>query len=118
MDAVGLSATGNKKLGVGGGRRSYQAATELASTESDPMSHAYMPIKALNQFSTDWVIKARIVKKGNMRTWKNDRGEGTIMNIDLIDREGTLIQATGFNETANRLQEQLDQDQVYTFSGG
>lgn len=106
MDAVGLSATGKKQPGIGGGRRSYQAATELAtSTSSDPMAHAYMPIKALNQFSTDWVIKARIMKKGNMRTWKNDRGEGTIMNIDLIDREGTLIQATGFNETANRLQE-------------
>ena len=49
MDAVGLSATGKKQPGVGGGRRSYQAATELAtSTSSDPMAHAYMPIKALN----------------------------------------------------------------------
>ena len=82
------------------------------------MANAYMPIKALNQFSTDWIIKARIVKKGQMRTWKNDRSEGTLMTVDLIDREGTLIQATGFKETATRLDEMLEQDQVYTFSGG
>lgn len=77
-----------------------------------------MPIKALNQFSTDWVIKARLVKKSEMRTWKNARGEGTILNVDIVDREGTLIQGTGFNETAQRLQESLELNQVYTFSGG
>ena len=52
---------------------------------------AYMPIKALNQFSTDWVIKARVVKKADIRNWKNARGEGQLLNIDLVDREGTLI---------------------------
>lgn len=50
-----------------------------------------MPIKALNQFSTDWVIKARVVKKGEVRTWKNARGEGQLVSMDLVDREGTLI---------------------------
>ena len=60
-----------------------------------------MPIKALNQFSNDWVIKARVVKKGEIRNWKNAKGEGKLFNIDLIDREGTLIQATAFNETAD-----------------
>ena len=57
-----------------------------------------MPIKVLNQFSQDWVIKARVVKKGDMRTWSNARGEGRLFSIDLIDRDGTLIQATAFNE--------------------
>lgn len=51
----------------------------------------YMPIKALNQFSNDWVIKARIVKKADIRAWKNAKGEGKLLNIDLIDRENTLI---------------------------
>ena len=40
------------------------------------------------------------------------------MNIDLVDRQGTMIQATGFNETAQRLHDILEPDQVYTFSGG
>jgi replication factor A1 len=50
-----------------------------------------MPIKALNQFSTDWKFKARVVKKPPLREYKNDRGHGKIMNLDLIDREGTMI---------------------------
>lgn len=51
----------------------------------------YMPIKALNQFSTDWRFKARVVKKPAIREYKNAKGEGKIMNLDLIDRDGTLI---------------------------
>ena len=50
-----------------------------------------MPIKALNQFNTDWCIKARVLKKADMRTYKNAKGEGVILNMDLIDREGTMI---------------------------
>lgn len=50
-----------------------------------------MPIKALNQFATDWRIKARVVKKPPLREYKNARGNGKIMNIDVIDKEGTMI---------------------------
>lgn len=71
-------------------------------------SEMYMPIKALNQFSYDWVIKARVVKKCEVRSWKNARGEGQLFNMDLIDRDGTLIQATAFNETAIKLAEMLE----------
>jgi len=62
-----------------------------------------MPIKCLNQFSQDWRIKARVVKKPTaLKPYKNERGQGQIFNFDLIDREGTLIQATMFNEVAIR----------------
>ena len=77
-----------------------------------------MPIKALNQFNTDWCIKARVLKKADMRTYKNAKGEGCILNMDLIDREGTMIQATAFNDTAKALDGQIEQNKVYTFAGG
>ena len=67
-----------------------------------------MPIKALNQFNTDWCIKARVLKKAPLRSYRNAKGEGVILNIDLIDREGTMIQATAFGETANKLNEQIE----------
>ena len=79
---------------------------------------AYMPIKALNQFSYDWVIKVRIVAKGEIRTWSNDRGTGKLLNFDLSDRDGTLIQATCFNETATLLNDQLKLGKIYTFLNG
>jgi ssDNA-binding replication factor A large subunit len=38
-----------------------------------------------------WRIKARVVKKSERRSWKNDRGEGYLIHIELIDEEGTKI---------------------------
>ena len=34
----------------------------------DLASNNYMPIKALNTFSRDWIIKARVANKGEKRT--------------------------------------------------
>ena len=64
-----------------------------------------MPIKALNSFNSDWCIKARVIKKAELRSYRNARGEGVILNLDLIDKEGTMIQGTAFNETAKKLDE-------------
>ena len=77
-----------------------------------------MPIKALNQFCSDWCIKARITKKNDMRNWKNARGEGHLITINLIDREGTQIQGTCFNETARKFDAELEENCVYTFENG
>ena len=41
-----------------------------------------------------------------------------LLNFDLVDKEGTLNQATCFNETATKMNELLQPDQVYTFSNG
>jgi ssDNA-binding replication factor A large subunit len=46
---------------------------------------SYTPIKSLNTFLFDWKIKARVTKKHNKKTWKNNRGQGTLLNVELID---------------------------------
>lgn len=73
-------------------------------------SNFYMPISALNMYSNDWIIKARILKRAQLRTYKNARGEGKILNIDLIDRDGTMIQATLFNKEVDNWSEMLTED--------
>ena len=78
----------------------------------------YMPIKVLNQFTQDWSIKARVVKKAEMRQWSNAKSSGNLLNFDLIDREGTLIQATAFNESAIAFNKIIEPEAVYTFSNG
>ena len=45
----------------------------------------FTPIKSLNTFLFDWKIKARVTKKLPKKSWKNQRGEGTLLNIELID---------------------------------
>ena len=77
-----------------------------------------MPIKALNQFNSEWCIRARILKKAPLRTYSNAKGDGVILNLDLVDNEGTMIQATSFNDTAKKFDEYVHQNKVYTIAGG
>jgi replication factor A1 len=81
-------------------------------------SDQFAPIRVLNNFSTDWKIKARIVKKYDKKEWSNAKGNGVLLNIDLMDKEGTMIQATFFNDAALKFDEILKPNQVYLFSNG
>ena len=74
-----------------------------------------MPIKALNSFSRDWIIKARIAYKGDM---KNTRAGGHLLKIEIVDSFGTQIEGTFFNDAAHHFNELLQKDKVYLFSGG
>ena len=50
----------------------------------------YIPISKLHpSMKWEWRIKARLTKKGERRNWKNERGEGYLMNIELIDEDGS-----------------------------
>jgi len=64
------------------------------------------------------VIKARVVKKAAIREWKNAKSSGKLLNFDLVDKEGTMIQGTAFNEAATLFNTILQYDGVYTFSNG
>lgn len=62
-----------------------------STSKNSKPARDYIPIKALNQFTNDWVIKARVVKKAPIREWTNAKGNGVLLNFDLVDREGTMI---------------------------
>jgi len=72
----------------------------------------------LSSNSQDWIIKARVTKKYDKRTWNNARGKGYLMNVDLIDAFGSQIQATFFKEAVDKFEPILRQNGVYTFSNG
>lgn len=51
-----------------------------------------IPISKLNPaMGPKWRIKARLVKKSERRSWRNDRGEGYLVNVEFMDEEGTKI---------------------------
>ena len=77
-----------------------------------------MPIKVLNQFTNDWRIKARVIKRSDVRTWNNARGTGKLLNVDLVDRYGTQIQATFFNQAVDKFEGILVENKIYLLSGG
>jgi len=79
------------------------------------VQQVFTPIKDLNTFLFDWKIKARLTKKHNLKTWQNNKGHGTLLNVELIDSEGSQIQATFFNEQADKYNSILSQNKVYMF---
>ena len=80
----------------------------------------------IHQFLSRWTIRARVASKPSVRTWSNSRGEGRVLNVDLLDEtvsysltfcQGPLhdvdqfltflsfqgeIRASCFNETADK----------------
>ena len=74
-----------------------------SNTHLDPLGppgvpSMYMPIKALNTFSRDWKIQARVASKSEKRMTRNG---GSLLKIELVDMYGTQIEGTFFNEAAD-----------------
>jgi hypothetical protein len=71
----------------------YSTASNLnqSRTRMSSIQDIYTPIRVLNQFSTDWRIRARVTRRDEPKRWANSRGEGTLMNIEMIDKDGTQI---------------------------
>ena len=78
----------------------------------------YTPIKALSTFNYDWRIKARCTKKCEVRRWKNQRSEGYLLNIELMDKHGTQIQCTFFKDAVDKFESMIQEGKVYLFSNG
>jgi hypothetical protein len=48
-----------------------------------------MPVSCINTFTQDWAIKVKIIKKYALKEWKNMKGAGTLLTVDLMDRTQT-----------------------------
>lgn len=82
------------------------------------MTRRVHPLVSLNPYQGNWTIKVRVTSKGNMRTYKNVRGEGCVFNVELTDEDGTQIQATMFNEAARKFYDRFQLGKVYYISRG
>jgi len=107
--AAATSSSGSRQT-------SYGSKSSVSSAGSSNVR--IFPIKGLNPYQNKWTIKARVTKKGDIRTWSNARGEGKLFSADLIDKDGTEIRCTFFKEAVDKFYELLQQGNVYTFSGG
>jgi replication factor A1 len=94
----------------------YRAAPlPVANAASNGRSQ---PISSLNPYNKRWCIKGRVTNKGDMRTWQNAKGSGSLFSFDLLDAEGGEIRATCFKDTATKLFDVIEVDQVYFVSNG
>ena len=70
------------------------------------------PIESLSPYQNNWLIKARVSYKGDLRSWSNSRGEGKLFNVNFLD-ESDEIRATAFNEIAEKYYKMLEEGKVY-----
>ena len=70
-------------------------------------TNQFTPLKAICMFNQDWRIKVRVVRKSQLRSWKNDKSEGWVLTVDLIDEQATLITASFFNASADAFNSKL-----------
>jgi len=99
------------------GSRSPASAGGSAMAIAGPRNST--PICALSPYlGVKWKIKARITLKSDIRKFNNQRGEGQLFKIELIDKSGHEISATFFGRAVDRFYEMLRPQQVYYFSRG
>jgi replication factor A1 len=68
----------------------FEAAPEPSSKRqsmggASPASANIFPIKNLSPYQNKWTIKARVLNKAAVKTWKNARGEGKLFSFSLKD---------------------------------
>jgi len=103
-----LSQRQNQKIG----------ARDISSYMVRKGTDDYTPVIDLNPYQARWKIKVRVIKKLNLRTWNNTRGEGKFFSVNLLDSNGGEIRATMFNEAADKFYSIFDEGRVYTISNG
>jgi len=75
------------------------------------------PINSLSPYQNKWTIRARVVNKAPIRTWNNQRGEGKLFSMDLLDESGE-IRATAFNSECDKFFDMIEVNKVYFITRG
>ena len=87
-------------------------------TASSPLSSTRAtPIEALNPYSSKWIIKVRVVSKGELRQFSNDRGASSVFSFDVCDESGE-IRINAWKEIADRLFGMIEAGKTYLISRG
>lgn len=82
---------------------------------SAPKDQSVFPIEGLSPYQNNWKIKARVTQKSDIRTWSNQRGEGKLFSVVLMDESGE-IKGTAFNASVDELYDKFQEGKVYYIS--
>lgn len=92
--------------------------TNSISSPKDEHGKPFTLISALNLYQNRWTIRAMVVAKSDIKTWSNQRGDGSLFSIDLLDSSGCDIRATMFKEAVDKYYNLFVVGKVYTIRTG
>ncbi|BGP13947.1 hypothetical protein JCM10213_005531 [Rhodosporidiobolus nylandii] len=102
------SKTSAAKRNQGGGQGGARGNANLGGSP-------IFPIEGLSPYQNKWTIKARVTSKSDIRHWQNQKGEGKLFSVNLVDATGE-IRATGFNNAVDNLYPIFQEGKVYLIS--
>eukprot|EP00948_MAST-09A_sp_MAST-9A-sp1_P000619 g619.t1 len=88
------------------------------STSNSSSDSNFVLISDLNPYNRAWSIKARLTNKGNVKEWSNNKGTGRLMSVTFLDKAGSEVRATMFNDEVDRLEPLLQLNKVHIVSNG
>lgn len=109
----GHQAASHQQVGFQNNARHLEPPHHQRSFASD--LGAIFKISNLNPYQNKWTIKARLATKGDIRHWKNAKGEGQLFSVTLSDDSGD-IRATGFGDAVTAHYDNLVVGQCYYVS--
>jgi replication factor A1 len=89
-----------------------QQAPKNSGLEKAPPIYSITDLSPYNQKFT---MKVRVTQKSEVKNWSNQRGEGKLFSVILMDDTGE-IKATGFNRAVDELYDKLVEGKVYLIS--
>ncbi|TFK54656.1 replication factor-a protein [Heliocybe sulcata] len=93
----------------------HAQSRQQSSAKVGGKANSIYPIEGLSPYQNNWTIKARVTQKTDVKTWSNQRGEGKLFSVTLMDETGE-IRATGFNSVVDELYDKLQEGNVYYIS--
>ncbi|KAL8552030.1 hypothetical protein ACS0TY_000912 [Phlomoides rotata] len=75
-------------------------------------------IRELLPYEDDWAIKVRITRKTSRETYLKPERTTHTLNIFLLDEEGSMVQATLFNELIDKFYDILESGESYLIRKG
>ncbi|CCH62096.1 hypothetical protein TBLA_0G01500 [Henningerozyma blattae CBS 6284] len=113
-NASSISANSNT-TSVAQATKSTNSSFSHNNNSSSQKSRPIFAIEQLSPYQNVWTIKARVSFKGDVKTWHNQRGEGKLLNFNLLDTSGE-IRATCFNQLVDKYNETIQEGKVYFIS--
>lgn len=102
----------NKKVHV---EKQYRK-NEIDCDEEDEV---YTLIKNQTIHTMSWILKGRIIRKSPLKTYNDKNNKiGNMMAITIIDRNGDIIKAMFWNNSAIEWNNKQENKFVYAFTGG
>ncbi|KAI0690590.1 replication factor-a protein [Cytidiella melzeri] len=83
--------------------------------QRNPRGQTVFPIESLSPYHNNWVIRARVTQKGDIKTYSNTKGEGKFFGVTFMDESGE-IRGTAFNQGVDEVYEKLQEGKVYYVS--